>query len=86
MSLFTRIVNAFKKQDEPKLTDHKERIVSLLKTGWFTQMDCAKLGLTLNLSKRLGELEMELSPKWRIERRWKETGTARVKEYRIVRV
>ena len=84
MNLFTRIKTYFVKE-EPKLTDHKMQIVSLLKTGWFTQMDCAKLGLTLNLSKRLGELELELSPKWKIERRWKETGKARVKEYRITR-
>ena len=85
MSLFTRIKTFFAK-DEPKLTDHKLRIVSLLKTGWFTQMDCAKLGLTLNLSKRLCELELELAPKWKIERRWKETGKSKCKEYRIVRV
>lgn len=73
------------KQKDPILSMHKQRIVDLLKTNWFTQMDCAKLGLTLNLSKRLCELEIELAPKWKVERRWKETGKTRCKEYRIVR-
>lgn len=82
MSLFTRIKTYFAK-DEPKLTDHKMRIVALLKTGWFTQMDCAKLGLTLNLSKRLCELEMEIAPKWKVERKWQDK--PRCKLYRIVR-
>jgi hypothetical protein len=85
MSIFKRIKTFFSKDDEPKLSEHKDRIVELLKTNWYTQMDCAKLGLTLNLSKRLGELELELSPKWKIERRWKEGAKSRCKEYRIVR-
>jgi hypothetical protein len=81
MSLFNRI----KKEASQKLSDHKDRIVRLLKTGWYTQMDCANLGLTLNLSKRLGELEIELAPKWKVDRRWKEGCKTRCKEYRIVR-
>ena len=83
MSLITRIKTFFAK-DDLKLTDHKQRIFMLLRKGWHTQMDCAKMGLTLNLSKRLCEMELEIAPNWKIERRWKENGT-RVKEYRIVR-
>ena len=83
MSLITRIKTFFTK-DDLKLTDHKARIFTLLRKGWHTQMDCAKMGLTLNLSKRLCEMELELAPHWKIERRWKENGT-RVKEYRIVK-
>lgn len=82
MSLLSKITSYFKK-DEPKLSDHKQRIVNLLKSRWTTQIDCAQMGLTLNLSKRLCELEIELAPKWKIERRWK--NGQRVKEYRIVR-
>jgi hypothetical protein len=84
MSLFKRIKTFFAKDDLP-ISDHKMRIVQLLKKDWHTQMDCAKMGLTLNLSKRLCELEIELAPKWKVERRWKESGKHKCKEYRIVR-
>jgi hypothetical protein len=84
MSLIKRIKTFFLKDDLP-ISDHKMRIVQLLKKDWHTQMDCAKMGLTLNLSKRLCEMELEIAPTWKIERRWKPAGTVKCKEYRIVR-
>lgn len=48
-------------------------------------MDAAAIGLTLNLSKRLCDMAPKLKY-WRIDRRWKATGTVKCKEYRIVRV
>jgi hypothetical protein len=67
------------------MTPHEQKIISFLKEGWRTQMDAAAIGLTLNLSKRLGDMAPKLKY-WRIDRRWKATGTVKCKEYRIVRV
>lgn len=66
------------------MTLHEQKIVSFLKKAWRTQMDAAVIGLTLNLSKRLGDIAPQLKG-WKIERRWKATGTAHVKEYKISR-
>ena len=68
------------------MTLHEQKIVAYLKRGWRTQMDAAVIGLTLNLSKRLGDIAEELECKnWKIERRWKATGTVKCKEYTIKR-
>lgn len=67
------------------MTLHEQKIVSFLKRSWKTQMDAAIIGLTLNLSKRLGDIAPKLDG-WKIERRWKATGTVKCKEYKISRV
>ena len=67
------------------MTLHEQKIVSFLKRGWRTQMDAAVIGLTLNLSKRCGDIAPLLKG-WKIERRWKATGTVKCKEYKVVKV
>ena len=68
------------------MTLHEQKIVSILKKRWVTQMDMAQASITLNLSKRLGELKPKLElDGWKIERRWKATGTVKCKEYKLSR-
>lgn len=78
--MLSKIKSLFTRQ-EPKISEHKLRIFRALRKNWCTQMDCAQMGITLNLSKRLCEMEYEIAPEWKIERRWR--NDRRVKEYRI---
>ena len=69
------------------MTLHEQKIVSFLKRCWRTQMDAAVIGLTLNLSKRCGDIAPQLEGKgWKIDRRWKATGTVKCKEYKVIKV
>ena len=67
------------------MTLHEQKIVAILKKRWTTQMDMAQASITLNLSKRLCDIAPKLKG-WKIERRWKPTGTVNCKEYRVVKV
>ena len=64
------------------MTLHQLKIIETLKRGWHTQMDIALKGISLNLSKRLCEIEPMLHG-WKVERRWQ--ATPRCKQYRVVR-
>jgi len=66
------------------LTAHHLKIIETLKHGWRTQMDLAKMGVTLNLSKRLCEIEPEIALiGWQVQRQWQDK--PRCKQYRIIR-
>lgn len=66
------------------MTLHEQKIVSMLKKRWTTQIDMAQAFVTMNLSKRCGDIAPKLKG-WKIERRWKPTGTVKCKEYRVVK-
>ena len=67
------------------MTAHHLKIIETLKRGWHSQMDIALKGISLNLSKRLCEIQPAIETiGWTVERKWQDK--PRCKLYRIVRM